>query len=450
MADHSEEIHDLRAVAERLDRVAPTIEPDQVMRGRPTNGGRNRAPLAVAVAGVAVVLIGIVAWLQTDSSQSDVATDGTRTPSTTLAPARELYGVGVSAIDDELWVFGGVSGPDGSSPPSTSMLPDQWGPNDLVIVYGADGQVRAQYRLPGASDRVLNGGQVVASGNERYLVSSFCNDMVSGVGCSDTYEPVLFRFDIDQETAHQVPLSLPVRDPTDEIGPGFLHVLGVDDSGLVWVTQRTPSTSALPVSPARLLGIDPTSGDGTSVPLPEGHFELGAFCLRESTVHATRADLGGSELSGISLLRRPATTAEGDWEVVAEPTLDLTNVHGGSLSCLNTGEVVVELARSPTVDLITFSSELGALTEPLTVLGRSFRLVGQVDGAAVLTGLAERDNDREEDQVFLVWTEGAWSESDTTLSRGARPVVLDGALRDAAPLLTSTRPSTGPLAPIEL
>lgn len=449
MVDQPEENRHLPSAAERPDRSAPTIEHDELMRGQPTNGARTRPLLALVAAG-AVVLLGVVVWRLTASGPSDVATDESRTPFTTLAAVRELYGVGVSAIEDEVWVFGGVSGPDGSSPPSTSVLPDRWGPNDLVIVYGVDGQVRAQYRLPGASDRTLDGGQVVASDGERFLVSSFCNDTVAGVGCADTYEPVLFRFDVEQQTAHEVPLLLADPDPMDEIGSGFLHVLGVDDSGLVWVTQRTLSSSGPSLSPARLLGIDPTSGAGTSVLLPEGHFELGAFCLRESTLYAINAELGGSSLSGISLLRRPATTADGDWDVVAEPTLDFTDVQAGSLSCQALGEVVVHLERSRTVDLIAFSSESGVLSEPRSVSGRSFRLVGQVVGAAVFTGLVEGEDDREEDRGFLLRTDGAWSVSNTTLPRSARPVILAGALRDVAPLLSSTRPRIGALMPIEL
>lgn len=401
--------------------------------------GRTRRRLAQAVGLVASValVVAVVVWIEDDDRGEVAATDDAL--STPLPPERELFLPLTTSVGGELWVFGGLSGPDGSSPPSTDMLPEGWGANDLVLVYGPDARLRHSITLPGLSTQSLVLGRVLEVDDEHYLLGNVCSGLAS-IGCSSSVDPVLFHIDAEAGEARRIELSLPALPPTQEIGVGALSVLGIDERGVAWVTQRVPVMTPWPVQPARVLGIDVRTGLGREIALPEGHFETGTFCFADGTLYATRAELSGSGATRVEILERPAAPV-GDWQTLAEPPLDQGEVYRGGLTCLESGELVLEFLQTGGHSLTPISMETGAMGEPRVGGGT---LVGHVGGRSVFTRVEDSGT-----RTIFVRHEGSWRESSTTLSRDVHPVVFAGELRDAASVLGSTRPNAQSMPVIE-
>ncbi len=402
---------------------------------------RKRSVWVGAVAG-AVALAAAVALVARDGDETvrGGATEAVGSSSdgaSSELERRELYAANAVAVHDEVWVFGGVSGPDGSAPPSTSMLPPGWVANDTVTAYAVDGTVRRRIELDGLGQRTIVGGRVVAVGDDRYLVGGLCNGALAG-GCGASIDPVLLRFDGDD--AVRVPLQLPAASLGEEVGAGFVSVLGQGDDGVVWATQDIADSSMLPgVQPVRLLAIDVSTGVGTEVPLPDGLVNRGTLCVEGEHLYATQAELGDSRLTSVRLLKRPATNDPAEWQPIITPELDLERVSGGTLHCLPAGELALTVGAYPQPYVITYNAATAApVHDPvdLSVDGGAW-ILGEVSGHTVLQVAVGRER-----TGFMVHEPGGgWTRSETEINRDSFPLVVEGELRDVQFVVASTAPT---------
>ncbi|MFZ6005666.1 MAG: hypothetical protein ACOYXM_17210 [Actinomycetota bacterium] len=360
------------------------------------------------------------------------------------APSLELFGAQATAVGDELWVFGGVAGPDGSSPPVTSRMPPGWGPNLRVTAYSPDGEVVRLVTLPIDGRRSLVGGRVLRTSGVVYLLSSTCD---GGFGCGGVADPLLLRF--DGERVEEVRLDLPRADYGTQVGGGLLTVLGHTGS-TAWALQRVadPSGTAY-VPPQRLLAIELTNGRATEVALPPGLYGTEVLCLGEGQLFAAQADLDDRvNLTAVRILRRHAGVEASVWEEMSEQPIDRGFVGAGGLLCLEDhAELVVWLDGFPTV-VTTLSMTTGAATAAHATPSNSagLELLGVVEGDAVL-------GSRTDDGARILWRHrpGSWEQiANTNPPRPSRLIVLDGRLYDVSGVLRRSDPDRGELVPLDL
>ncbi|HLU43242.1 MAG TPA: hypothetical protein VKZ55_12620 [Microthrixaceae bacterium] len=369
-------------------------------------------------------------------------------PVAELGPRRALSGAVPLVVDGEVWVAGGLSGPDGSKPPTSSELPEDWSPNELITAYDAQGRVLRQVRVRLPHGQALFPVQVLARGERRVLIGNLC---AGGVGCAGIARPVVVR--IEGDSAEVVELDdLPVGGV--ESGAGLLSVIGLGADGSVWATQRVGSPGMPGLEEVRLVALDPDAATATEVASPAASpLFADLVCLAGDRLVAADVRLEAGAPVGVRLLQRAATTDAAEWEVLGEPPLDLARVTGGRLHCPDDRHVVVDVAASRSTTLRTLSSSTGELVgEPFEVPGNEVHLLGHLeDGTPVASA---RDGDR---LRYLTFEDGAWILSGTTTPFGGpfdwprpRPVVVDGRVRDVRALLGSTHPRDVELPVIEL
>ncbi|MGQ0832716.1 MAG: hypothetical protein ACT4OV_13670 [Microthrixaceae bacterium] len=352
----------------------------------------------------------------------------------------ELFGAAISVVDDEVWVFGGSSGPGGSSPPVTGILPAGWGPNRKITHYAADGSVTQRLELPASMPGSIVGGRLVGDdAGKRWLIGNLCD---VGVGCGTDVDPFLAR--IDGEQVERVALDLPAVDFGNEVGVGFLTVLG-QVAGTVWALQEVGGSSVPDyVEPQRLLAIDLATGRGVDVPLPADVYGPTVVCLGDRHLHVAQADLDERlNLTAVRLLRRPATVEPAEWLTIAEMAVDRGYVGGGALQCVESSrELMLTLYVLPT-EVMTFEMRTGAKVSTHTMPTESggALLVGEIADAALVTSRTETGG-----QQLWRYRSGSWLRLDEAEpARDAVLVVVDGRLVDAQDVLRSFRSAGGRL-----
>lgn len=384
-----------------------------------------RSALAVVAAGVLAACTGA------DPAPGDERT--TEDPTTSDAPARQLDQVTISVAEDELWVFGGTSGPDGSSPPVSTNVAPGWGPNDVMTAYGRDGGVRRQIRVPALGDEVAIGGQVFADDGDRYVLTSACG---AQSWCRTSFDPVVVRIDDDgAATAREIDLP-PAEDESRAGGVGVLAVLGRAPDGTVWAVQPIPGGPAPGVTqPVRFVAIDLAAAEGTVIDQPDGLFQIGTQCLEDGHLFSVQVELSGATPTAIRILRRPATTEPAAWELVADAPADPASVTGGSLRCLAGGALALQTYASTGNVLRTLSAVDASPVAPeidgsVTVLGR----LGDTDVAAL--------THRGDEWRVLVRHDagGPWEDTGVVLPTLEGVTVFDGRLVDVRSAMRHTRP----------
>lgn len=367
---------------------------------------------------------------------------GPESPS--AVPSLELFAANATAVGEELWVFGRVAGPDGSSPPVTSEMPPGWGPNLRVTVYAPGGEVTRLATLPLDGRRSLVGGRVMPLGESDYLLASTCE---GGFGCVGVAEPLLLRFEGD--SVEEVRVDLPRADYGTDVGGGLLTVLGQTGS-TAWALQRVADRSGTAyVPPQRLLAIELTNGVATEVELPPGLYGTEVLCLGDGELFAAQAQLDDDvNLTAVRILQRDASTESSVWKEMAELPIDRGFVGGGGLLCLDEhGELILWLDAFPTA-VTTLSMTTGAITGTHTTPreGAGLGQVGAIAGSAVLSSETEGG-----DRIIWRHQPGSWEQIDgLTVPQTSRLAVLDGRLYDVSGVLQRSDPGRGELTPLDL
>lgn len=392
---------------------------------------RERAAVALAVL---LTAAGVAACGATD--------DPGRSATASTVPAQELFATHATAIGDQLWVFGGIAGPDGSTPPVTGVTPPGWGPNLAVTVYAPDGEVVRRTSLRADIQDVVAGGRILRVGDIYYLVGNLCGSFA----CGQRVEPLLVR--LSDDNAVRIPLDLPPADYGDVVGAGFLSVVGQSRS-TAWVLQQVADpTGTAYVEPQRLLAIDLASGRAMAVALPTGLYGTEVLCLGGDHLFAAQAELDErANLAAVQILRRPASFELADWEVLTELSVTLGYVGGGQLQCIDEhDELMLSLDATPT-EVTTLSMTTGDRSGAHTMTDSSgARFLGLVGGNAVVMSQAETGA-----RILWLHQPGSWKRlQDPYVRQDAALVVLDGQLYDMQHVLKASQPGAGRLVPVDI
>lgn len=366
-------------------------------------------------------------------------------PPTTAAPT-DLWGTQVTVSGDELWVFGGLAAADGTAPPVTSMVPPGWSPNRTVVAYSPDGQVTERHQLPPLEHNIASGR--VLGDDDRYLLGTMC---AGAGGCGRGVEPVLFRLDGDKTV--EIPLRLPLAEPSEDAGAGMLLPISARD-GVAWTLQLLTfagSGYADMADQYRLLGIDLATGEAFNGELPSGIYGEQFVCAADGTVFAAQADVDDSGLlHQVTIFAKSDVNPTAGWEPLVELPLEPQQVWTGALSCVEgLDELVLALGSNPT-EIHTFDLRTGKATQPATTLGGVFGpVLGVVDGAATALGETPLDPLQR-----WVWTRRAgepWLRSPSPdVDRPYELVVIDGTLYDVSQVQQTLAPSPPVLRQVEL
>lgn len=237
----------------------------------------------------------------------------------------------MTVIDDEIWVFGGRAGPDGSEHPVPSSIPENWDDNRSVIMYGSDGSLRFHTIMDG--DELLWGADVVADGPDRYLITSVpCSDP----HCSNGFVPRVYRLRDDRAEA------VPLDSADSYVGIQNLEVVGAAGHGVVWAIQQSPDDDADGLPTPRLVAIDLRAGQLSEIALPDRFTALDGVCSTGSDVYALLPIRHESLIiDAFDVVRRPATPGPADWTLTNRAELPADGAWTAALRCLDDGEVVV-------------------------------------------------------------------------------------------------------------
>lgn len=394
-------------------------------------GGRSRRLALAGLAGVIVAAALLLAVLATDDEASVTQPD----EAFEVTP-RLLAWTSVESVEDDLWVFGGLAGPIGTSPPMSSDIPEGWGTNRTVIVYGTDGSLRERLTLPPLRSYIQI-GDVVAHDAGRLIVA---NTACYAPACDTKDTTFLFRVEPRQSGGSEVtpiPLNVPQPPTTTTVGSGTVRVIGVVDD-ILWLEQQLDTPlDGLSIVPIRILAVDLESRVVEVVDLPGGTFIQGTVCLMDHDLFAAGGTLVDSDVQSISLHRRSAESVEGAWDLVGrfEPNDD---VYHGSTHCLDaSAEVVVSVNAYPT-QLWTHTSGTDGFAPPA--------LLAELDGGEVL-GAIEPDAGRmfavaqagsKSQRVFLAHPKGGpWTEV-ARVDWRVWPAIVGGQLVDVTKAMQAT------------
>ncbi len=343
----------------------------------------------------------------------------------------QLHFPGVTAVRDELWVYGGLAGPEGSAPPVSSDSPPGWAPNRTVSVYGVDGTLRRQLRLPSGT---WPSSPPVAVGDATFFLAG--EQLVEIRGDEISIRPL----DLP-------PAELTVTNVLD--GPITIGAYGDQ----ILATQSDGLTSSPPVqeSDDRLLRIDATTGTAIEIPLPEFVAEIPAsLCIDGDQLYAgsaTRDDVGG--LTQVRVWSRPIEPAVAEWSEVATVDFDGERAVRGALHYLETtNELLIEVIAYPT-SLTTISLTDPTATPTTFVLGdesgTSIGRLGEVGGHDVFVS-----EDHDTFTILRHMPDGRMEPTTSTVPRAFHYVAVDGVLYDATGLTGSTDPARASLERIDL
>ena len=362
---------------------------------------------------------------------------------------QDLHGTALTVVDDEVWVHGGITGPEGIAPPDTGGVPPGWEPNTDVRVYAPNGEIVRRVTLELGVGQVLIGGQVLVHRGAHYLLGT-------------ANEPVLFH--LAGSKGKRVPLRLPPSEVVDgRASFSELAPLGQAD-GTAWTLQWGPQ---LGMGPAylgfafqyRLLAIDLETGVGVEVELPAGVTGTDLACLDNGMLYAAQAKLDpDGNVSGVQILRRPAAADGQDWQPLGEVEVAQrpgTLFFGAMLQCVGAlDEIIFTLNRYPPAgEVTTMSMTTGTETATRAVLpGTGEKIIGVIDTTALTTARSPSDQ-------YTLWGHRpghSWQRlSDLDLGGRAGPgarglVVLDGRLFDARHVLVSAGPEARELREVAI
>ena len=393
--------------------------------------GRSRriflAALCVAGSTVGVAfLIGVFA-------ANDDPADELVAPTTPAPEAEQLYNVLTWPLRDNVWVYTGIAGPEGSAPPVSTLSGPGWSPNRTVSEYSADGELLRRVRLPAGAEP--SGGPAVAVGDSTYL---FANDRM---------------VEIEGDDATVIDLELPPAELTVTnvlsapmpIGAHEQWILAWQDDGGGTIPPSAPSDD-------RLLRIDRETGEVTVIELPPLVPDLrSAVCLRGGDLYIATATLVDVDLlSEVAILTRPVDSDSSDWSPVATIGFDRPRVSGGSLQCLqNSDELLVQVRATPpmlvTVPLVP-EGEPVFYADVLEDDDIGLHWLGIVGGRELFAS----DSYRYRASLYARTADGSFERVIDGLESTTHLVVLDDSLHDATGLTTSTDPSKVSIEPVDV
>src|SRR5690606_23737415 len=146
-----------------------------------------------------------------------------------------------------------------------------------------------RHQLPPLEHNIASGR--VLGDDDRYLLGTMC---AGAGGCGRGVEPVLFRLDGDKTV--EIPLRLPLAEPSEDAGAGMLLPISARD-GVAWTLQLLTfagSGYADMADQYRLLGIDLATGEAFNGELPSGIYGEQFVCAADGTVFAAQADVDDS------------------------------------------------------------------------------------------------------------------------------------------------------------
>lgn len=370
-----------------------------------------------------------------------VGSCGDTEPTEPDAVSRDLFNASLTAVANEVWVYGGVSAPVGTAPPVTSVLPPGWEANRDVTVYDVDGTVSRRFMLE--VDRALVGGRVFASEGSHYLLGSLCD---GSMGCGTSVEPALFRF--GESGVERMHLEVTPLDPDDasRVLPP-LYAFG-QTGGMIWALQGVESTGLSSPEDLQhgLLAIELASGTVTEVELDGGMHGPGSICVSTDSIIRIDPtfDERGGRLREARLVSRPATAGPAAWETLTVLPFAGEHVFYGGLTCLTDQDQLVMTYGQTDSHIITLSMSNGEETEPRVVLpGALVQHLGTVDDAAVVESFIG------EPALWRHPPGGPWQVvPEVDLDGAARPVVINDGLYDAQHLVEQSGVNVAELVPL--
>lgn len=442
---------ELEDMGEALDAAVSPVTADEVTGAaserRPSHRRRVLMP-AVVVAAVVVIaaVVGLVNRGGDEGDDLDTAGQPGGIETEHPLEARELDEVETSVVGDELWVFGGLTGPDGSEHPVPSSIPDGWAVNETVVMYDIDGRLAFHAFLPGWDGSAVV-GDVVADSADRYLVTSTCE-----TNCGTGFQPVVYR--LADNRAVPVPVRYSEETSSDFEESWSIEIVGTSGDGLVWATQKRSGAGQEMLQTGRLLAIDLRGGVVTEIPLPESTSVLGPTCLSGDRVYtAFPAGVDPAPFTaGFRVLGRSTTVTEAEWSTAVDPAL-LVDI--GSIT---------DLTCSPAASLTVLGLSAGpgphrSLTVPVheppedepasTPLPDDVEVVfvGDVGGQGLYLGW---DSSTEESTLYRHTADGRWTAASQELSPDVRPIVLGGEVRDVSAATSRVDPDGVELPVIEI
>lgn len=351
-------------------------------------------------------------------------------PAAPAVEARELFGVTVAAVGDEIWVVGGVSGPSGSSPPVTSMLPEGWGPNRSLIAYGRDGAFLRKLEVPLPEGAGFQSVEVVDGASGQHLVGAACE---GAWGCLD-YE--MLHFAVTRDEIEPRPLEVEAAASPGPDAAGLLGVVGhVDD--VVWVLEATRNPIG---DPGRLIRFDLRAGTVSALELPPETYSHPPVCALGRDLYVGPAAVHDEGMV-VRFQRRPMDAAAAPWEVVTEWRTDV-QPSGGVLRCaVETGELVGMVwygAPLPRVVVLDVASGTvvheGEGPDDVTIFPYPV-------GAGVWTW---SDAATGEEELHRYRGLGRWEAIDADVTRGRRLIAMDGAILDVQAMTERIHPDGAP------
>lgn len=344
----------------------------------------------------------------------------------------QLHAPAATVAAGEVWVIGGAAGPEGSTPPVSSDVPEGWGPNPTVTRYAADGEQLGRYRLPPDVGSLLDPA-VIADGDRRFLVASSCGQAL-GCGSGDVEN---LRFELVGDDLVRRPLDLPPVEVSSTVGNGMLRPIG-PRGPLLWALQQVPSDdgAASGWTGYRLLEIDAIEGTAVELPLPPGPAEPRSFCILDDALVFAQPTIVDGLPGDVTIFRQDRHERDG-WRVLAHlPPSPLSGLV--STGCLpDADEVVLVRSSLEEAEVLTLSASTGSMVAPVTpmvtsYLDRFFELDG---GRAIGVGRDELGRSI----VYARDGTAGWTErrvdgvgDDSTI------LLVDGSLYDVAALLNST------------